>query len=125
MKYSPKLRTAMDEIKAIIRKHDIAAVVVLHTHGNGEHFIKVDPSYSCAKILTFVKGESGISIKSNEIPKEKKHQVITDTVNMFGILCDLVGEKAMALIKINEMLEKKLDIESSDGTHTDGREFDN
>jgi hypothetical protein len=44
---------------------------------------------------------------------------------MFGILGDLVGEKAMALISINEMLEKKLDIEHGDGTHADGRTIDN
>jgi hypothetical protein len=69
MKYSPKLRTAMEEIKAVIKKHDIAGVVVLHTPGYGEHFIKIDPSYSCAKIVTNLKGESGISVKSNEIPK--------------------------------------------------------
>jgi hypothetical protein len=32
MQYSPKLKKAMEEIKAVLNKHDIAASVILHTH---------------------------------------------------------------------------------------------
>jgi len=50
MQYSPKLKVAMEEIKAILAKNDIAGMVLLHTPGHGEYFIKVDPTYSCAFI---------------------------------------------------------------------------
>lgn len=46
MQYSPKLKKAMAEIKAIADKYDIAAIVCLHTPGHGEYLLKVDPLYS-------------------------------------------------------------------------------
>lgn len=125
MNYSPKLRSAMAEIKEIIKKHDIGAIVVLHTPGFGEDYIKIDPSYSCAKVITNAKGENGVNITTKDLLKEQKQQVLTDTVNMFGIMCDLVGEKAMFVIDMMEELEKKLDIDHGDGTRTDSREIDN
>lgn len=46
MQYSPKLKIAMDEIKQVLKKHDIAGFVVLHTPGFTEYLNRVDPSYS-------------------------------------------------------------------------------
>lgn len=125
MNYSPKLRSAMAEIKEIIKKHDIGAVVVLHTPGYGEDYIKIDPSYSCTKVAVTMKGEAVVNITTKNTPKEQKQQMLTDTVNMFGIMCDLVGEKAMFVIDIMEELRKKLDIDEGPGTRTDSREIDN
>ena len=47
MQYSPKLKKAMEEIAAVIKKHDIAGVVVLHTPNYSEHKMFLQPSYSC------------------------------------------------------------------------------
>lgn len=46
----PRLKVARTEIEAILRKHDLAGVVVLHTPGMTEFFYDVRPSYSCAWI---------------------------------------------------------------------------
>jgi len=35
MQYSPKLKKAMEEIKAILKRDDIAGIVVLHTIEGG------------------------------------------------------------------------------------------
>ena len=45
-----RLKVARTEIEAILRKHDLAGVVVLHTPGMTEFFYDVQPSYSCACI---------------------------------------------------------------------------
>lgn len=45
-----RLKVARTEIEAILRKHDLAGVVVLHTPGMTEFFYDVRPSYSCAWI---------------------------------------------------------------------------
>lgn len=45
-----RLKVARAEIEAILRKHDLAGVVVLHTPGMTEFFYDVRPSYSCAWI---------------------------------------------------------------------------
>lgn len=52
MKYSidapdqPRLKVARLEIEAVLAKHDLAGVVVLHTPGMTEFFYNIQPSYS-------------------------------------------------------------------------------
>ena len=43
-----RLKIARTEIEAILKKHDLAGVVVLHTPGMSEFFYDITPSYSCA-----------------------------------------------------------------------------
>lgn len=45
-----RLKVARVEIEAILRKHDLGGVVVLHTPGMTEFFYDIRPSYSCAWI---------------------------------------------------------------------------
>lgn len=45
-----RLKVARTEIEAILRKHDLAGVVVLHMPGMTEFFYDIRPSYSCAWI---------------------------------------------------------------------------
>lgn len=45
-----RLKIARAEIEAVLRKHDIAGVVTLHTPGMAEFFYDIRPSYSCAWI---------------------------------------------------------------------------
>ena len=48
-----KLKAAMEDIKEVCRKYDIAGAVVLHTTpGNGEFALILNPSYSCAYATT-------------------------------------------------------------------------
>lgn len=42
-----RLKVARLEIEALLKKHDLAGVVVLHTPGMSEFFYDVRPSYSC------------------------------------------------------------------------------
>lgn len=46
----PRLKIARTEIEAVLRKHDLAGVVVLHTPGMSEFFYDIRPSYSCVWI---------------------------------------------------------------------------
>lgn len=43
-----RLKIARTEIEAVLKKHDLAGVVVLHTPGMIEFFYDIQPSYSCA-----------------------------------------------------------------------------
>lgn len=45
-----RLKVARLEIEAVLRKHDLAGVVVLHTPGMSEFFYDIRPSYSCTWI---------------------------------------------------------------------------
>lgn len=42
-----RLKVARAEIEAVMRKHDLAGAVVLHTPGMAEFFYDIRPSYSC------------------------------------------------------------------------------
>lgn len=105
MQYSPKLKKAMQEIKAIISKYDIAASVVIHTPGHSEVLLKIDPTYSCAKI----EGDSVIiKATSSEIPdKNIRHKRIEDTSNMLLMLAQVTGETSLQLWKLSEVLDNE------------------
>lgn len=79
MQFSPKLKTAMEEIKAILQKHDIAGYVVIHTPGFSEYLNHLDTSYSCAKAES---GGISVRINTNEVGKLKAKQLAEDTYNM-------------------------------------------
>jgi len=98
MQYDPKLKKAMEEIKDILNKHDIAGAVVLHSPGFGEHFIKVDPSYSCAFIDNLPGGEQGIRVRTRlqedfKGDAAKRNKAQEDTVNLFFILVNLLENR--------------------------------
>lgn len=117
MNYSPKLKKAMDQIKSILKENDIAGVVVLHTPGFSEYLIKIDPTYSCARLMP---DGSGVRLKTKglDIPKKKKRQMLTDTCNMLHHLSNTSGETAMSLFEVSKMIDQKLKSEHEGGGHT-------
>ena len=108
MKYSPKLKNAMEEIKEVLRKHDIAGVVVLHSPGFGEFLLKVNPSYSCASIDE-LNGMMKFRAKREDFNNEAEmRNRVEDTSNMIHVLCQQTSMLSVNLITADEMLSKKL-----------------
>lgn len=131
MQYNPKLKKAMTEIKEILDKYDIAGSIVLHTPGHGEHFIKVDPSYSCAFFEPII-GDEGVNLRIRTRLQEdfngdaaKRNKSQDDTVNMFDVMSTLLGKHALMSIDMMELLESKFEIISKSGGHTDERTQNN
>ena len=124
MDYSPKLKSAMEQIKEILKENDIAAFVVLHDKtSQSEYLNHISPSWSCAKFdfnnnIKFV-------TKSSEIGKEKAHQMKADTYNMFTHFADVVGMNALNFIKTKEYLQKLLGGEDGDSSHSSHQEQNN
>ena len=105
MQYSPKLKAAIEKIKAIIKENDIAGYVVLHEPGFSEYIFELSPSYSAA--VTDPDGQLRVRIKTAEIGAAKAKQKATDTVNMFHCLARCVGPAAMHFIDMDKMLTEK------------------
>lgn len=123
MNYSPKLKAAMEEIKAIVKKNDIAAFVVLHDKTqHSEYLNEISPSYSCAK---FDNGNIKITAKASEIGKEKAHKLQNDTYNMFTHLSDITSVHANFLTAVKMHLKKILDAEDGDSNHTSHQQQNN
>lgn len=123
MQYDPKLKKAKEEILAVLDKYDIAGAVVLHSPGFGEHFMKIDPSYSCA-FFDNSPGVTGIRVRARlqedfQGDALKRHKAAEDTANMFDMFSHLIGQQALYAIETFKLLKTKLDISSSSGNHTD------
>ena len=85
-----KLKVAAEEIKEVLRKHNLAAAVALHSPGHGEFFIHLNPSYSCAYIYN--DREVRFYSKRQEYKTlEEQIQKQADTSNMLMLLTDLTA----------------------------------
>lgn len=108
MQYSPKLKKAMEEIKDILSKHDIAGIVVLHTPGHSEFLSKLNPTYSCCK----TNGDRiHIKAKLEDFAGnvDQRDKVIADTSNMLNNLCQAASHVLIPLIDISEKLDEIVD----------------
>jgi len=108
----------MEEIKAILSKHDIAGMVVLHTPGNSEYFLKINPSYSCAFIdgeMLRVRARIQKDFNGDKKAWEKK---VSDTSNMLSLLTETSGYLALSVAEMSKLVDEKIDAEHSDGGHS-------
>lgn len=99
-----KLINAAEEIKEILRKHDIAAAIALHDVGHGENFIHLNTSYSCAYIYND-EGVRFYSKRENYVTKEEHIKKLEGTSNMLRMLTDLSALN----FQMTEQLSTKFD----------------
>lgn len=105
----------MENIKAILKKNDIAGFVVLHTPGYSEFLNHMETSYSCAKI----QGEEvRLKLKSSEVGKERAKQLANDTYNMITHLAKHIGGHALLYMDTEKLIKEKLGGEDGPGEMT-------
>jgi len=84
MQYDPKLKKAMEEIKAIMHDAGIGGVVILHRPGFVEYLNKIDPPYACINIDNL----STLKIRAKKDMyaggAEERNQVLADTANLLA-----------------------------------------
>lgn len=107
MDYSPKLREAMEEVKAVLKKYDIAATVVLHTPGYAEYLHALSPSYSY--VSTDAETIRITTKKSDSL--EVKQEKLTNSANMLKILCDTNKMLYRNLERVSYMLDEMVEAE--------------
>lgn len=114
-KFSPKLKEAMEEIKLILNKHDIAGAIVLHEVGFSEFLFKIDPSYSCC---FFEKNEGGgdmlrIRAKAADYAggASERNQKIADTSNMLHHLVETGNHVRETMAKLSEKIDELCETE--------------
>lgn len=117
MQYSPKLKNAITEIKAILKQYDIAGLVVLHTPGFTEYLLEISPSYSCAKLE---KNSVRFRCKASDYKGDvaRRDEILQNTANMTRLLAHTVGPNAMTLIEIADQFDKIVDADHGDDQHT-------
>lgn len=125
MQYSPKLKAVMEKIKALLNENDIAGIVVLHTPpGDSEYLIRIDPSYSCAKIEgDQMRMRSKLADYGGD--RKKQEQQMKDTANMLRILSEVGGMITMNMIDASTMMDKAVGAEHFGGGHTSHEQQNN
>ncbi len=117
MQYSPKLKIAIEEIKEILKKHDIAAVVVLSAPDFVEYLTRIDPSYSCA---SFIEGGIRVRAKKEDFGGnvEIRNQKLRDTANMLHNLSTVGMRNTLELSEVSQQVDKLLGSEHYGGDQT-------
>lgn len=107
-----KLKSATEEIKDILRKHDLAGSVALHSPGHGEYFIHLNPSYSCAyryedESIRFYSKLKDYKSVEDQLQKQ------ADTSNMLRILADITAINFGMLMPLTEKFDSITNAEHS------------
>lgn len=92
-----RLKVARAEIEGVLKKHDLAGVVTLHTPGMTEFFYDITPSYSCVWID---EKASQLRVKSKQADyagdKEAQVRDQAASANMIhGLAQDLLSAASM------------------------------
>lgn len=108
----------MDEIKQLLKKHDIAAFILLHDpKGFVEYLNHINPSYSCAFLEN---GQFRVKLKAAELPggKVQAKQLAEDTYNMVTLMTDILTMHAAGYIAFQKMLKEHWGGEEGSSNHT-------
>lgn len=128
MQYSPKLKKAMEEIKAIIEREDIAATVVLHdilrggnatdSKGFSETYVKINPTYSCAFFKNDEQGRRMVRFRSKLVDyngdQDAQRRNQADTANMLMHLAKGSGDHAINFLDLLDVVDDKIAISEDD-----------
>jgi len=114
-----RLKTARLEIEAVLKKHDLAGVVVLHTPGMAEFFYDIRPSYSCVWIdeqAPALRVKSKLSEYGGDVNAQRHDQAATANM-IHGLAEDLEGAAGM-FSPIAAFIDRALRAEHTAAEHT-------
>ena len=125
MNNSIKLRTAMEDIKEIIKKYDIGACIYLHDFQNGsgqmDYFHHFTPGYSA------LEHDPASGIVKLKINREHhggsatlRDERVTASINMLDLFTRAIGSQVLAWQPLLEELETRLGTTHTPMEHTPG-----
>lgn len=119
--YSPHLKEIMAEIIAVLKKHDVAAHVLLQEYGFSEYLMTIDPTWS---LLRFDQGN--IRIRSKLIEdfagdKNAQYQASINTAGMVRQFADILARDARLFEDIHALLDQNWNITHTPGIYTPDR----
>ncbi|HEX4085281.1 MAG TPA: hypothetical protein VHY22_10250 [Chthoniobacteraceae bacterium] len=98
----------MEEIKTVLRNHDIAAIVVLGSPTHNEYLYELAPTWSCAFV------ENGVlrirSARADYPSAAAQRQHVTDTVGLIAGFRDLAEQALDNMSRLLRVLGDHFDI---------------
>jgi len=109
-KPDPKLKAAIEEIKPILQKYDVAALVVLSSEDALEYLFEIEPSWSCMHIEKRPDGLF-LRVQTTHLPETEKKRQLQSTigfvVGFLDVLKHLQEQMGAIAGKISETVEFK------------------
>lgn len=113
-----RLKVARATIEGVLKEHDIAGVVILHTPGMTEFFYDVTPSYSRVWIDERA-GMLRMKSKLSEYGGDKAAQELDQraTANMVSTLADALERSRVMFYSMATLIDQLLDAQHTDTTY--------
>lgn len=109
MNYDPKLREAMNEISALMKKYDIGGYVTLVSPTHSEFQFVLDPSWSAIRIED---GEKiRIRVKQAELGVDGAIRKLEETVHLVCSVGDLSARAHEGAKTIEKLISEYIEIE--------------
>lgn len=125
MQYNPKLKKAAKEIEDVLKKYDIAGLILLHSPGHGEFLFNLSPTYSALKF----EGVKGVRLKAKSEDFKNgaigRDKALADTSNMLQILYDMGSTHVNALYEMSSFVNKVTNAEHTKGKTSSHEEQNN
>lgn len=103
----PKLKTAMEEIKVILEKHDIGAIVLLSSQSHLEYLRQFKTSWSCMWLEPG--GLVRIRWKRAEFANQADYErAAKDTIGMIAGFADAARNESDQMIKLLKVVGEKV-----------------
>lgn len=102
-----RLKIARLEIEAVLKKHDLAGCVALHTPGMAEFFYDIRPSYSCAWIddsVPMLRIKSKLVDYDGDVARQKMEQACT--AQMMRAMADCLSDAAVMFTGCAAVVDK-------------------
>lgn len=110
----PKLKAAMEDIKEVLTKHDIAGMVIIQSPTHAEWLNHISPSWSCAQLEATEDGGLLIRVRAlaKDYPTPEAHQeTVASTAGMIISFSECARKLADNMDKVADMVGKQVGIE--------------
>lgn len=120
-----RLQAAMEEIKATLRKHDVAGLVILNSPTHLEFLYGLSPSWACTEIAP--SGRLRIVANPEKYPDAAKREAtVNNTIGMVTAMHTMLGQMAGNMQALLSQLGTRFDIfQSFRSEPTDRGDFKN
>ena len=107
----PKLKEVMAEVRAVLRKHDVAGYMILASPIASEFGLEIDPSWSAVRWEDKNTGKLRIKASTKELGQDAAHKLVDNTVHMIFAMGDLCNHGFQQFTSIARLLRQHVEIE--------------
>lgn len=101
---------ARDEIEAILKKHDMAGVIIMVKPQRANYSIRVDPSWSCITSGLAADGRQTIRARTTDKPVDQRKQLLEQTTGMLVGMVDTLEVIKGELAKVIRLVSTHFQI---------------